>query len=345
MHFINQFLFHKGKESHMTNETSAKPLIVIVDDNPHFVASLKGLLEDEDHPTVLAYLNPESAIKGLTTITCPFILLIDYEMPQMSGTELIRYFKGASKHPFVTCLISMHRNARLRIEARRAGAHDYFQKGEDDQLFLEQLRVLEESLRNLILATVDSLTQAAKKDHAEDLVRDCLASKPNDQGVALLFLDVDRFKRVNDVYGHAIGDEVLRAVGLEVIHHIKRASDGNGGDIFWRKGGDEFCVVLRDVSEDDARTAANRIREGIQNRPVRITKDGAPTEEIFVDVSIGVGTLKGYSGPLGDAQAMLTHLLVAADADMYRRKKGKRLWTKLSGLLARGRYLMAQIKM
>lgn len=304
----------------MTNEIDAKPLIVIVDDSPHFVKSLKGLLEDVGYPSVLAHLSPESAIEGLTALTCPYILISDWEMPEMNGVDLVRYFKAHSAHPFVTCLVSVHRDTGMRIEARKAGAQDYHQKGEGTELLLEQIRSLEKSLRNLILATFDPLTQAAKKEFAEGLVAECLALKPKDEGVALLFLDVDRFKNVNDVYGHAIGDEVLRAVGLEVIHHIKRASDGNGGDIFYRKGGDEFCVVLRDVSENAARTVAKRIRNGIRNRPVRITKGGARTVEIFVDVSIGVGTLKDYSGPPEDTQAMLTHLLVTADADMYRRK-------------------------
>lgn len=301
----------------MTTETSSKPLIIIVDDSPEFVGSLKALLQDEGYLSVLAYFSPECAIEGLKTLTSPFILLTDYEMPEMNGTNLIKYFKAHSAHPFVTCLVSMHRDTGMRIEARRAGAQDYFQKGEDASLLLEQLIGLQEGLHNLILATLDPLTQAAKKEYAEELVTEYLASKPEDEGVALLFLDVDRFKSVNDVYGHAIGDEVLRAVGLEVIHHIKRVSGGQGGDIFYRKGGDEFCVVLRDVSEGDAHAVASRIRSGIRNRPVRITKDGAPPEEIFVDVSIGVGTLTDYSGPPEDTQAMLTHLLATADADMY----------------------------
>jgi diguanylate cyclase (GGDEF)-like protein len=98
-----------------------------------------------------------------------------------------------------------------------------------------------------------------------------------DRPIAMLMVDIDHFKQVNDTYGHAAGDAVIKRIG-ELIEDALRTTDKIG-----RFGGEEFLVLLREVDETSARTLASRIQERIAVTPV-----GYGSKEVPVSVSIGV---------------------------------------------------------
>ena len=161
------------------------------------------------------------------------------------------------------------------------------------------------------VATTDPLTGVLNR-RALDVRLGQMAEACSEVGapMAVLFCDVDHFKRVNDSHGHAVGDRVLARMG-EVLGDRRRR-----GDMVGRWGGEEFIVVLPDCPAE----AAHRIAEDIRERVSRQVFDGA--EGAFrVTLSIGVAV---DSLPAGDLRAAVAELVEVADARLYAAKEGGR---------------------
>jgi diguanylate cyclase (GGDEF)-like protein len=120
----------------------------------------------------------------------------------------------------------------------------------------------------------------------------------------MLFLDLDRFKEINDVEGHAAGDAALRIVG-ERLRHLSRS-----GDVIARIGGDEF-VILAPTDHRQAEALAERVRASL-SRPIAVGQ-----ASFVVDVSVGVATAATAAG--------IRRLLTAADDAMRAEKAAHRL--------------------
>ncbi|CAN7305070.1 diguanylate cyclase [Bosea sp. LjRoot90] len=124
--------------------------------------------------------------------------------------------------------------------------------------------------------------------------------------VALLMLDVDRFKRINDDHGHAAGDEALVALAGHIATLLRPS------DLFGRLGGEEFAILLPDLSQPAALALAERVRDGCARLRIPVDKR-AP---LALTISIGL-----VSGAAGES---LQHLLQEADAALYRAKQAGR---------------------
>lgn len=144
--------------------------------------------------------------------------------------------------------------------------------------------------------------------------------------LAVALVDIDRFKDVNDTYGHLVGDKVLRTIA-DRIQHALRPDDLPG-----RFGGEEFSLLLPGATTEDAHGVAERLREAIARAPITFEKRGQ-AYDVQVTVSVGVATLNGGQS--------LTELLAAADAAMYQAKDAGRnctcVVTETSRLLPRDR--------
>lgn len=163
---------------------------------------------------------------------------------------------------------------------------------------------LEHQLREMALR--DPLTGLYNRRQFEaELDRQLALSRRNGQGGALLVMDLDGFKEVNDAFGHGAGDEILRAVADVLTQRLR------GSDLLARIGGDEFAVILPDVDVDRARAIAIALEDRI--RGIRRGADHC----ISTAASIGVA---GYNSlPVRSAD-----LMERADADMYARKRRHR---------------------
>lgn len=162
-------------------------------------------------------------------------------------------------------------------------------------------------LRFMKLARRDGLTGICNREHFVEQAERVLAyGARSDRGLCLILFDLDHFKNVNDTYGHAVGDEVLKRA-VDVCRRSLHACD-----VFGRLGGEEFAVLLPDCSPAQARARAEQLRLSIA-----ATAATPSRPELLVTASFGVGsTLQcGYE---------LHRLLVVADAALYRAKRAGR---------------------
>lgn len=164
---------------------------------------------------------------------------------------------------------------------------------------LHAVLLMEETGR---LASTDMLTGLANRRIATEALSRELESrdrKPRAVGVALV--DVDFFKRINDRYGHSVGDRALQHVASLLLNTSR------GGDLFARWGGEEFLVLLSNVSDEGARVAAERIRRAIVGAPLTLDAE----RQVPITVSVGVALARGRG---------MDAVLEAADRALYAAK-------------------------
>ena len=177
------------------------------------------------------------------------------------------------------------------------------------------------------IATIDGLTNVLNRRGLQDAALKMQAiCKRINIPMALLLIDLDHFKRVNDTYGHLVGDEVLIAIAKTIKTTLR------AGDVVGRFGGEEFCVLLPNTSEREAIALAERIREIIQQKNVstrQVKKNTAAQNHVQCTVSIGaVGSESaGYD---------IQRLLASADNALYMAKnRGRNLVASHAGIASK----------
>ena len=186
-----------------------------------------------------------------------------------------------------------------------------FMLGAVSQFFISSLFVLmlsyklNQKLESI--ATIDGLTAVLNRRGLEDAaVKMQDICKRINLSMAILLIDIDHFKKVNDKYGHLTGDDVLRHLSKEVASVLRSS------DVLGRYGGEEFCVFLPNTTETDAVALAERIRAGVEASPFINANDSIKTT-----ISIGVAdsVRAGYD---------FKGLVATADSAMYGAKNGGR---------------------
>jgi diguanylate cyclase (GGDEF)-like protein len=181
-------------------------------------------------------------------------------------------------------------------------------KEELESKILERTLMLQDAINELeILASVDSLTQVANRRQIKNILRD-EASRAKRAGTnfSVIMFDIDHFKNVNDMHGHAVGDDVLRAVAKSCETTVRQI------DRVGRIGGEEFLVVLPEASSTDAIHVAERIRKDVANLTF-------PQKDLTVTISLGVSTC--------DSECTVPELLEQADQALYDAKDSGRNMT------------------
>jgi len=154
------------------------------------------------------------------------------------------------------------------------------------------------------LAITDSLTQVFTRRYLMERFEEELnRARLHDMKLSYLMIDIDFFKKVNDQYGHLVGDSVLRDVAKKIQENIREI------DIAGRYGGEEFCLVLPDTHEQGAAYVAERVRKAVESHTVK-----AYDATVKVTVSIGVATFPAHG-------KKMSTLIDKADWALYRAKK------------------------
>ncbi|WP_371169084.1 diguanylate cyclase [Aliiroseovarius sp. 2305UL8-7] len=165
---------------------------------------------------------------------------------------------------------------------------------------------------NLALAVRDPLTGLHNRRFAQSyLNRMERESRSSNQPYAIMVLDLDRFKAINDLYGHLAGDEVLTEVATRLRQNLRDM------DLLARYGGEEFLIALPGVTRHQAHSMAERLRRAIGDRPIALASSG---QTVAVTMSIGVAIFGAQPG----ADTTAHELLHSADQALYRAKSDGR---------------------
>lgn len=263
------------------------------------------------------------AVRGCRTLR-PDILLLDVEMPGLDGYTVLRILReDAELSQIPVVFLTAHAGTEDVVRALQLGAHDYLRKPfEPSELIARvsaalRVKSLQDELRrrNAELETVtrtDALTGIYNRRHLEERLHGMLAAaRRHRQPAAVLMIDVDHFKRVNDTLGHAGGDAVLRQVA-ERLHRRVRLEDVVG-----RWGGEEFLVLSDATDAAAAEVLAGRLLAAVSGTPFAI--EGADDISVTVSIGCAAGT--------DDAEALVRR----ADDALYEAKSEGRNRVVVSG--------------
>lgn len=238
-------------------------------------------------------------------------VLLDLELPDSSG--MVTFERTCAFAPDVPIVVlTDDADEETAVATVQGGAQDFMLKSEVQPALLvrsirhaiERHRLLS-ALRSLSL--IDDLTGLYNRRGFTDLGEQYLKlAHRAARGVTLVYLDIDRFKTINDSLGHHVGDRALMKVA-DILRACFRRSD-----ILARLGGDEFAVLALESSEESADLLLSRLRAGFHEF------NHGSRESYQLSVSIGMAQVDG------DARVRLADLLETADAAMYTEKRGKR---------------------
>jgi len=280
--------------------------ILSVEDDPAESEYLRAVLESAGYE-VRSCHDPKFFERELAHFA-PNLILMDIQLPGVSGYELARFARQLDEYQttpilFLTGESEMH----TRIEAMRSGGDDHIEKPISPKLLLAAVEArLQRSRQIRHFLDRDSLTGLLNRLAFTRRV-DGWMRQGNDGCGALVMLDVDGFKKLNDTHGHAFGDHVLTRLA-SFLRTSVRVSDSIS-----RYGGEEFAMFIDDVSEDEAMRLADRLRETFASKP-HIAPDGS---EVFVTFSAGVCVCYQRAGSYSAAMQL-------ADAALYRAKAAGR---------------------
>jgi diguanylate cyclase (GGDEF)-like protein len=232
--------------------------ILIVDDNPAMVRLLSKWLDGERYE-VLSASDGRTAREMIETER-PNILITDWEMEHLDGRELCRWVRQQnSGHYIYTIFLTVRSSPDDTLDGLEAGADDFLKKPVDRGEFLARiragLRVMELERRLSQLASTDAITGlATRRTLFDNWKREWHRSTRHHVPLSCVMIDIDFFKRINDANGHQAGDDVLRQLGQLFSASIR------GSDMAGRYGGEEFCVILPETTEQQAQQWAERMR-------------------------------------------------------------------------------------
>ncbi|WP_179527061.1 EAL domain-containing protein [Ectopseudomonas composti] len=227
------------------NRFDPTPVVLIVDDQP---TDVRILQEAVGELAQVHTANDGRMALEVARFCRPDVVLLDIEMPGMSGFELCRLIKADAKLCDAAILfVSAHTQTDNEIQALDQGGIDFIQKPLSIPVARAHVRAhLNLRAEAKRLAYFDALTglpnRMLLRDRAEQMLQ---KARRNDASLALLLLDLDNFKGINDSLGHSVGDLILKEVG-------RRLSDTSREvDTVSRQGGDEFVILVTDVKRSE----------------------------------------------------------------------------------------------
>jgi len=295
----------------MTVPPTNPPRLLVVEDSPFSKKLIQRALESE--PYELLFADDGKEALRLISECRPDIVIMDWMLPDSSGPELCRKIRSESTTTYVyIVLLTSNADKEHIVEGLEAGADDYVAKPFHNRELLARInsgrRIVEmhreiEEKNHLLeqAACTDFLTDLPNRravvDYAQKQIK---GAQRHGFSVWVMLADLNKFKFVNDHYGHAAGDEVLKRFAL-ILKKRTRLSD-----ICGRLGGDEFIVVVTHIDATNVITFAERLKGEFLASSFEF--DG---ESVSPGITIGIGGSEGSE--TGDFE----HLLARADAALY----------------------------
>ncbi len=285
--------------------------ILIVDDEPQNIKVLAQLLRPNYQ--VMAAKSGEVALTAARGPQAPDLILLDILMPEMDGYAVCRRLKedtGTMHIPviFLSALDAPDEEAR----GFELGAVDYIKKPFHPVIVSARIKTHMQLKRKSdlleIMAAVDGLTEIANRRSFDLAIeKEIRRAERNRTILSLILIDIDFFKKYNDHYGHATGDDCLRKIAGVLKKSVRRPFD-----LAARYGGEEFAVILPETDGSGALYVAESIQQAVAEAKIPHAASGICP---YVSVSMGVMSTKITASILPE------HLIRQADTALYRAKQ------------------------
>jgi diguanylate cyclase (GGDEF)-like protein len=286
--------------------------ILIADDELATQRVLETLLVKHGYEVVLAK-NGQQTLDALQREDAPNLLILDWLMPDIDGIEICRRVRQTGSQRYIYIIMLTAKTAKEDFVAGLdAGMDDYLSKPfHPDELRArvrvgERILALQNQLR--IQATRDHLTGILNRGTVIEIAQRELAhAARKGEPAALILADLDNFKRINDTYGHPVGDAVLCETAKRLGMRLRVY------DVLGRYGGEEFLILLPGCDAQSAREIAEQLRASVASEAV-------PTAagELDITMSFGLGAINP------GATATWDDLVRTADEALYRAKRAGR---------------------
>lgn len=280
--------------------------VMVVEDSIPTRNSIKAILASQLFK-VYAAAHGEEAMGYFETNPDIKMVLTDYNMPVMDGMELTKNLREEhDKNSLI--IIALTSESNVASDFLKRGANDFITKPfSKDELICRinnNLDNIENVYKILDLAHKDFLTGLFNRRYFYNNMEKYRRDFPL-QNFCVAMIDIDHFKKVNDTYGHDGGDLVIKNLANVLLDNIK------GSDLVARFGGEEFCIVLKDITQEDAAKIFVKIRSVVASQVVKIRD-----HDVRYTVSIGVC--------MNDEELDIDELIDRADGALYRAKDGGR---------------------
>jgi len=310
--FIESVHFYKENDSmtqHMEHPTTIiknpakQDFILIIDDDVVFISYLKNVLEKKGYSVIAAH----NGKRGLALIyeLQPSIVFLDIMLPDSNGFSILDNIKKTKKELMFVTVISSNDCKENRIRTLEMGAMDFMAKPIDEELLIAYVSNRLAYKRELEQAIViDELTQIYNRKFMESQMKLFIKHhQQHKEHFSIAMIDLDYFKKVNDTYGHLVGDEVLKGFA-SLVKELKGAEE-----IACRYGGEEFVILMPRTTKKEAFIFIEKLRTSMEKKT--FTANGT---SFHVTFSSGI------------AEATSTHLhpkkmLEEADQALYTAKQ------------------------
>jgi predicted signal transduction protein with EAL and GGDEF domain len=310
--------------------------ILLADDNAASSKLLQKMLERSGFDVVCVD-NGRDAAECLLAADGPRMAILDWMMPLKDGPTVCREVRACTSNPYVyLILLTSRESSGDVVTGLEAGADDYLIKPCNAREMRARIRagqrILELQDKLIHDAHHDSLTDLPNRAFFSDRLAESVrtANRHLDYRFAILFVDIDRFKLINDSFGHLSGDKLMSGIAQrlldavrteDAIFRIKTPRRSNRGlfDVVARIGGDEFVILLDDIADiGNGVRVAERIQAALE--PAFVICG----EEVVITASIGIAMNDKY--PVDSAD-----ILHRADAAMYKAKLHGKARYEVSG--------------
>jgi diguanylate cyclase (GGDEF)-like protein len=294
--------------------------ILVADDEPINRTLIQRRLEREQFSVITA-IDGAQAVE-VTKSSMPDLVLMDVMMPVMDGLEACKIIKADSRTRDIPIIfLSARDELELKLSGLASGANDYISKPFSSEellarvnvaLRLKQERDQLKSTTEKALATAESARERSMKDALTGLFnrfglqhqlgREIAEARRYGRELCCLMIDIDKFKAVNDTYGHLVGDRVIQQTADVLIQALRKS------DALFRYGGEEFLVLLPETGLEGAATLAEKVRWLAERASF-----GDDLKPFNITLSIGVAELRfGESG---------YDMIARADLALYQAKE------------------------